>query len=325
MHASNDLSCEIKITTYLIQLRDLSLSFSSSKAAEFLSKGSTFSPPSTNSGGVSTGGGALGPVLGLALDSSAGAAEEAIPPNIRQAMKKMSKKDAVTKHKALQEFSELLEEESCSEDDVKSLLPFWPRIFSKLTGDNDKRVREATHKAHLKVVMKAGRGLAPQLKALSGPWFLSLSDPHPPAASMALKAFQDAFPKNKDGRNKFEEAVIFCQTEICSLIRENLLALSLQTMGSSDGSKTEFDDLESKYYRTIQASLAAYGSILDITLGAKLAPEALALHTEILDSGKFWKLAQSKNSAVKGSWFNLTGILAKSMGKFEAMSSRSGH
>ena len=91
----------------------------------------------------------------------------------------------------------------------------------------------------------------------------------------------------------------------------------------SDGNKTELDDLESKYYRTIQASLAAYGSILDITMGAaRLTPEASTLHSEILDSGKFWKLAQSKNSAVKGSWFNLTGVLAKSMGKFEAMSSK---
>ena len=51
---------------------------------------------------------------------------------------------------AVQEFTDLIEEDSCSEEDVKALLPFWPRIFSKLSTDNDKRVREATQKAQLK-------------------------------------------------------------------------------------------------------------------------------------------------------------------------------
>ena len=51
---------------------------------------------------------------------------------------------------AVQEFTDLVEEDTCSEEDVKALLPFWPRIFSKLSTDNDKRVREATQKAQLK-------------------------------------------------------------------------------------------------------------------------------------------------------------------------------
>jgi hypothetical protein len=32
---------------------------------------------------------------------------------------------------------------------IKSVLPFWPRLYCKLSNDNDRRVREYAHKAHL--------------------------------------------------------------------------------------------------------------------------------------------------------------------------------
>ena len=35
------------------------------------------------------------------------------------------------------------------EASVKALLPFWPRLYSKLASDSDRRVREAAQKAHL--------------------------------------------------------------------------------------------------------------------------------------------------------------------------------
>ena len=77
-------------------------------------------------------------------------------------------------------------------------------------------------------------------------------------------------------------------------------------------SKTEQDDIESKYYRILQTSLAALSSLLETTQGGKTPPaEASGLQAEIFDSGKFWKLAQCKNSAVKSYWFSLMGTLAK--------------
>ena len=35
-------------------------------------------------------------------------------------------------------------------ESIKATLPFWPRLYSKLSNDNDRRVREYAHKAHLK-------------------------------------------------------------------------------------------------------------------------------------------------------------------------------
>ena len=42
----------------------------------------------------------------------------------------------------------VLEAEAHSEG-IKAVLPFWPRLYCKLSNDNDRRVREAAHKAHL--------------------------------------------------------------------------------------------------------------------------------------------------------------------------------
>ena len=34
-------------------------------------------------------------------------------------------------------------------ESAKALLPFWPRIYNKVANDNDRRVREFAHRAHL--------------------------------------------------------------------------------------------------------------------------------------------------------------------------------
>ena len=53
---------------------------------------------------------------------------------------------------ALQEFCDLCNKE---DDDVKTseagmllILPYWPRLYSRLSNDQDRRVREMTQKAH---------------------------------------------------------------------------------------------------------------------------------------------------------------------------------
>lgn len=53
-----------------------------------------------------------------------------VDPDFRMVLRKMSKRDSTTKIKALQELSVLCKEKDL--DSVKTVLPFWPRIFAKL-------------------------------------------------------------------------------------------------------------------------------------------------------------------------------------------------
>ena len=41
-------------------------------------------------------------------------------------------------------------------ESAKALLPFWPRIYNKVANDNDRRVREFAHRAHLQGIVGDG-------------------------------------------------------------------------------------------------------------------------------------------------------------------------
>lgn len=89
---------------------------------------------------------------------------------------------------ALDEFKKLCQD--CDVEMLKPVLPFWPRVYSALSTDEEHRVREAAHIAHRALVTKAGRNIAPYLKQLVGSWFTGQHDTYAPAASAAQTAFQ---------------------------------------------------------------------------------------------------------------------------------------
>lgn len=89
-----------------------------------------------------------------------------IDSNFQMVLKKMNKKDSTTKLKALQEFTELCKNSEI--DAVKTILPFWPRLYCLLCTDVEHRVREAAHNAHRAVISKVKRSIAPYLKQIAG-------------------------------------------------------------------------------------------------------------------------------------------------------------
>ena len=73
-------------------------------------------------------------------------------------------------------------------------------------------MREASHKTFHSVINQVGRDLAPQLKALIGPWLVSQCDPYAPASSAASVAFKAAFPPAKQ-----TSVIVFCKREIVAV------------------------------------------------------------------------------------------------------------
>lgn len=92
----------------------------------------------------------------------------------------MNKKDSTTKIKALKEFSELVEKTDL--DIIKTVLPFWPKMFVQLSVDIEPRVRENAQTALLSIVIKVGKNIGPFLKNLIPAWISSIYDTHPTAA-----------------------------------------------------------------------------------------------------------------------------------------------
>jgi hypothetical protein len=68
--------------------------------------------------------------------------------------------------------------------------------------------------------------LAPNLKSISGIWFLGQSDSYTPASEAALAAWSAAFPQP----SKSISAKEFCKDEIFSLILDNLISATPQSL-----------------------------------------------------------------------------------------------
>lgn len=139
-----------------------------------------------------------------------------IDENFKLVLKKLTKKDPVTRHKGLLELVELVE--SADVDVVKAVLPLWPRNYTNLSTDVDHRVREGVQQAQATIATKVGKHIAPYLKVLAGPWIASLFDPHAVAASYATNSFEKSFSTVEKQKNM----LLFCEVELLEYFTKNL-------------------------------------------------------------------------------------------------------
>lgn len=152
--------------------------------------------------------------------SFADSISDELDPNIDEGfklvLKKLTKKDPVTRHKGLIELVELVAQADV--EVVKPVLPLWPRYYGNLSTDADHRVREGTQQAQAAIASKVGKHIAPFLKVLAGPWIASLFDPHVVAASFATNSFDKSFSTAEKQRNM----LLFCETELLEYFTKNL-------------------------------------------------------------------------------------------------------
>uniref|UniRef100_A0A673KHQ8 E3 ubiquitin-protein ligase listerin n=1 Tax=Sinocyclocheilus rhinocerous TaxID=307959 RepID=A0A673KHQ8_9TELE len=209
--------------------------------------------------------------------------------DFRMVLRKLSKRDAVTKLKAVQEFGAMCQERQ--PDVVKGVLPYWPRIYCRISMDHDRRVREATQQAFEQLVLKVKRNLAPYLKSIMGHWLISQCDTYSPAASAASAAFQAAFPLNKQ-----PEAISFCKDEVLNVLQDNLLKETADTL--SDPHSVPEEEREAKFIRLLTSSLLALKRLLSILpeQDRELLKERV---TQLITQGKFWKYSKHKTPQVR--------------------------
>ncbi|VDP75117.1 unnamed protein product, partial [Schistosoma curassoni] len=86
-------------------------------------------------------------------------------------LRRLEKRDSVTKQKALREFYELLKPESnksecisVSTSSIVAVLPFWPRIYHRLSFDGDRKVRELVQTTMHALASRVGKDLGLYLK-----------------------------------------------------------------------------------------------------------------------------------------------------------------
>ncbi|KAM6985180.1 LOW QUALITY PROTEIN: E3 ubiquitin-protein ligase listerin [Aplochiton taeniatus] len=221
--------------------------------------------------------------------------------DFRLVLRKLSKRDAVTKLKAVQEFGSMCKDRDA--DVVKGVLPYWPRIYCRISLDHDRRVREASQQAFEQLVLKVGRSLAPFLKSLMGHWLLAQCDTYPPAASAASQAFSAAFPPSKQG-----EAMGFCRDEVLTVLQDNLLKETADTL--SDPQSVPDEEREAKFLRLVTSSLLGVKRLLSsLPESDRLALEDLL--RPLVSQAKFWKYSKHKTPQVRGAFFEAVSALCE--------------
>ncbi|XP_064473066.1 E3 ubiquitin-protein ligase listerin-like [Ornithodoros turicata] len=218
--------------------------------------------------------------------------DASVDSDFRLVLRKLTKRDNTTRLKALQELVDVIREKDA--DAVKGALPFWPRLYNKLAVDNDRRVREATHRAHEQLCLKVKRNLAPHAKAMVGVWVASQCDPFAPAASAARAAFAAAFPSAKQA-----QVLSFFAQEIFGYCSDMVLVQVPTTLPDSKGLPKE--EQEAKYFRCLTCALLGLKLLVD---NLSPLPDLTAL-TAILDESKFWKFAKHTEVTVRKSWYGL--------------------
>ncbi|ELT92500.1 hypothetical protein CAPTEDRAFT_134741 [Capitella teleta] len=202
---------------------------------------------------------------------------------------------------ALQELTTLCQEKDS--ESVKTVLPFWPRIYSKISMDQDRRVREACQQSHEHLCMKVHRDLAPHLRSLIGAWVLAQCDPYAPASSVAKAAFNAAFPPAKQ-----PAAIAFCKQQIFSMMYENVLTHTPQTL--SDPKCTEPEDIESKFLRVVASSLSSLNLLLH-SIAVKHADFVEENFSSLLSEGKFWKYAKHSSFPIASAFYSLISSICQ--------------
>uniref|UniRef100_A0A6B2EBW1 E3 ubiquitin-protein ligase listerin n=1 Tax=Phlebotomus kandelakii TaxID=1109342 RepID=A0A6B2EBW1_9DIPT len=233
--------------------------------------------------------------------------------NYQLILRKMSKKDPITKTKALQEFSDLVM--TSDVDLLKTILPFWPRLYINLATDVEHRVREGAQQAHGALAGKTGKYIAPYLKQLAPVWIASQYDSYAPAASFATASFQRAFPPHK-----LKEVFGFCQSEILDYVTKILTVHTATTLSNAKSYTPE--ECEAKYQRTVTGCLQGYAMYLQ-TVSEENLSEVANKNTTLIENQKFWSLHKHKSPNIRSAWYEaISAVVQKIPGQVEKLTAQ---
>jgi len=218
--------------------------------------------------------------------------DSAISPQTQIILRKLSKKDPMTKKKALQELHELIEQSDL--EALKNILPLWPKYYLNLASDPEHNVRELTQTVLQLLMAKCKKAMAPYLKLLVPVWLGSRFDTYAPAASIAGQSFRDTFAGNA---NRTREVCLHCQVEILEYATRNLTFHTAATL--SIGKSLTAEDAEQKYQRVVISSLKLLSFFMEQTSQTGELSLVKEGFVNLVTHQKFWSFAKHKVPPIK--------------------------
>ncbi|KAI9310568.1 hypothetical protein BX666DRAFT_2004897 [Dichotomocladium elegans] len=214
-------------------------------------------------------------------------------------LKKLAKRDSITKFKALEEMEAYLR---ANTDGILSVISTWARLYAKLTMDIDRRVRLATNHVHYLVATYAKKKLGPHLKEFIGPWILTFFDPSADVAKSARETFEAVFSEDKR-----QNVLKVCQKDILDYLTEILLYKTPETL--SDPRHVSKEEMAAKFARVIAGCFYTLSYLLD-----SIPLEELEKYTEsyngLLDNPTLWKFMSHESPMIRKAIYNFMKLLS---------------
>jgi len=215
--------------------------------------------------------------------------------NVVVAFKNLSKRDATTKAKALED---LLATVGASDATIEEgLLETWVKLFPRLSIDSARRVRQLAHNLNGQICSKSGKRVARHMPRIAGPWLAGVFDSDKAAANAARDSLALIFntPEKIQGvRKTFHQSI----TEYC---KDAALNETVQTL--SDERTISADDAQATYARVVATSISLVTSMLN-----NLSPEEISqqqsLYEELLEN-KIWDFVNYADTGVRRSMHRL--------------------
>ncbi|KAI8329266.1 hypothetical protein EDC96DRAFT_452486 [Choanephora cucurbitarum] len=231
-------------------------------------------------------------VGGTALPSRPSTPSEApatdnLDPELVVILKKISKRDAITKLKALEELDSYLKQ---NKETITRILHNWVVLYGKLVLEVDRRVRLAANQVHTLITANAKKKLAPLLKEFIGPWLLSMYDQSKDVSKMAQLSFEAVFAEDKRSG-----VISFCQKEILDYVTDILLYKTADTL--SDARYVTKEDMLAKYARVVSSCF----QVLCFLITDLSVEERMKYDTEyniIMDDNSMWKKFLSHDNSL---------------------------
>ena len=215
--------------------------------------------------------------------------------NVVVAFKNLSKRDATTKAKALED---LLATVGAPDANIEEgLLEAWVKLFPRLSIDSARRVRQLAHNLNGQISSKSGKRVARHMPKIAGPWLAGVFDSDKAAANAARDSLALVFntPEKIQGvRKTFHQSII----EYC---KDAVLNETVQTL--SDERTISADDAQATYARVVATSISLLTSMLN-----NLSPEEISqqqsLYEELLEN-KIWDFVNFADTSVRRSMHRL--------------------
>ncbi|XP_017479039.1 PREDICTED: E3 ubiquitin-protein ligase listerin-like [Rhagoletis zephyria] len=207
--------------------------------------------------------------------------------NLHIAMRKLNKKDPITKKKALEELIDDINYASLEE--VGQILSLWSKIYLDLAHNPAHNVRELTQEVQKVLALKCKRMMAPYLKQLVPVWLFSQFDNYAPAAKIARSSFYDIFNAKS---NRIQEVCLHCQLEILDHIQD-ILSWPPKKF---DKQSTEDSSL---YHNLIYGSLEMLAFFTKHTKITELSSKSHIILRIILEHENFWNYGKRGSNMLR--------------------------